>query len=269
MANKTHVSRPLNDGRLFGSQVDIIVPFHGQYEMVTALLDSIFRLTRSNYFNVCVVDDNSPNEDYIKILQKNSNKIAEKRKVKNNLSSIRLDCQHGYGEACYAGFKATESPYVCFIHSDCLIEDLGWLRSLGECLLSLKEQGVRMVSPMTNNPVVGDPAQKGEKHVRSDEPVVLASDSFLSLYCFLCHRQLFQKIGGFIKGYPFCGYEDEELAHRMRYHGYKQAVCRSSWVHHEGEATMREIMRRDPNGAGNISEANRLRCIEDMRKFLP
>jgi GT2 family glycosyltransferase len=264
MATKTFVARPMNTVSEFNSQVDIIIPYYGQYDRVMQLLESIFRLTRSNYYNLYVIDDCSPNEQYIKTIDRNAKKNAERLSQRNVLTTHRNETQRGFAGACKAGYDLGESPYVCFVNSDCLIKDSGWLRTMGQSLLNLKAQGVRMVSPMTDNPVGGDPAQKGEPFVRDGDDVVLGEDSHLSLYCFMCHRQLFNAVEGFLKEYPYGGYEDQEFAHRMKHYGYKQAVCRSSWVHHEGEVTMKSVMRNNPEVVATV-EQNRNLAIADMR----
>jgi GT2 family glycosyltransferase len=258
----------MNTVSQFNSQVDIIIPYHGQYERVTQLLESIFRLTRSNYYQIYVVDDCSANDKYINTIGINSQKNAERSRQENIVTVHRNETQLGFAGACKAGFDLGESPYVCFINSDCLIKDTGWLRSMGETLLSLKEQGVRMVAPMTNNIVGGDEAQRGECFDRHPEDAIIGSDSHLSLYCFMCHRELFSRVGGFLKNYPYGYYEDEEFAARLRKYGYKQAVCRSSWVHHEGACTIRSIWRANPNLRKVMEEENRDRCIEDMKKLI-
>lgn len=183
------------------------------------------------------------------------------------MKTIRTDEQKGFGGACKIGYEAGESPYVCFVNSDCLIEDAAWLRNMGESLLNLKSQGVRMISPMMNNPVGGDPAQRGEKYIKAEDDIIISDDSFLTLSCFLCHRELFSKIGGFIKEYKFGYYEDEELAARMKKYGYKQAVCRKSYVHHEGQKTIKSVQRANPEIRKIMEEENRQRCIEDMKKL--
>ena len=261
---KNQVVRPLNNVSTFNAQVDLIVPYHGQYAKVTDLLESIFRLTRSNYYTVCLVDDCSPNLLYLESVQKN---IVKSGRGRATFRAIRCEEQKGFAGACKMGYDATESPYVCFINSDCLIEDANWLRSLGESLLKLKSEDVRMVSAMTNNSVGGDPSQQGEKDFRTKDDVILPDNSYLSLFCFLCHRELFPRCGGFLKPYPLCGYEDQEFAARMRHHGFKQAVCRSSWVYHEGEATLKNLLRNNPDNVAQM-EKNQQRCIEDMRKLL-
>lgn len=264
---KTTVAPPIALPSDFHSGVDIIIPFHGQYEKLTTLLDSIFRLTRSNYYTICVVDDASPNSTYLKNLQLNANKNAQRRKAENILQTIRLPEQVGFAGAIKAGFEVTQNPYVCFMNSDCEVEDVNWLRAMGESLLKLKEKGVRMVAPMTNNPVGGHPAQLGEKDKRDSDHVILGDSDFLSLYCVLCHRDLFRHAGGFFKQYPYGMYEDEEFANRLNRYGFKQAVCRDSWIHHDGQQTIKTLWKARPETRKIMEEENRQRCIDDIKKL--
>jgi GT2 family glycosyltransferase len=253
----------------FTSPVDIICPYYGQYEKLSKLLDSIFKHTRSNPYRVCVVDDGSPNETFSRIMKENATKHAQQKKIRNVFQSIRLPEQKGFAAAMKAGYEATEAPYVCFLNSDCLIEDANWLRAMGECLVSLKSKNVRMVSPVTNNIVGGSEKQYGERLLRNKnpDPLILEAGEHLSLYCVMCHRELFAHCGGFFKEYPYGFFEDEEFAARMAKCGFKQAVCRRSWVYHEGAATIKSIWRRNPVVRDIMEKDNRERCIEDMRKL--
>jgi len=264
---KTTFAPPIAVPSDFNTAVDIIIPFHGHYQKLTKLLESIFRLTRSNYYKIYIVDDASPNSQFIKDIDKNSAKNASIRKADNVIKTIRLEEQRGFGGAIKAGFDASESPYVCFLNSDCKIEDVNWLRSLGEGLLAMKEQNVRMVSPVTNNAVGGHPAQTGTKENRSQNHVILQKEEFLSMYCFLCHRELFNRCGGFIKEYPYGYYEDEEFGSRMQHYGFKQAVCGDSWVYHEGQATIKSVWRTNPDIKDVMEKENRKRCIADMKSL--
>lgn len=240
----------------FNSKVDIIVPFHGQYEKVTRLIESILRFTYSNIYNLCLVDDASPNSSFIENLSK-TKMIAPLK-----LQCVRCKEQRGFGGALEVGFNKTNNPWIVFLHSDCLVEDVNWLKSLGEASLKLKAQGVRMVSARTNNAMSGDPGQEGEKgKVVSD---IILEEGHLSMYAFMVHRELFSRVGGFIKSYPYGYYEDEEFAYRLRQHGFKQGIAGASWIHHEGEATIRSLWRKDP-GLMDKMLANKERCIEDMR----
>lgn len=251
---KVHEARPIKR-RNFFSAVDIIIPFHGQYDKVRRLLESIFRNTYSNPHQICLVDDHSPNETFINDL--NSLKT---------MKCLRSEKQKGFGGAVRAGLENTSSPYVVVIQSDCVVDDLNWLTSMAEPLLTMKDKGVRMVSPKTNNPLGGDERQKGTLETEKAYPIIL-DDTHLSMYCFMCHRELFDKVGGPIKSYPLCGYEDEEFAYRMRKHGYKQAIAGNSFVYHEGECTITEVCRRDPNNV-NVVKSNRELALADIRASL-
>jgi GT2 family glycosyltransferase len=265
---KNYKARPIVSPSSFDAPVDIIIPYHGQYSKVTSLIESVYRCTRSNYITVTVMDDHSPNESFLSNMHRNAVKTAGSRNVENNFRAIRGTVQRGFAGASKVAFDRTDSPYVCFLNSDCLIEDGNWLRKLGETLLTLKDEGVRMVTPITNEPVGGHESQKGERHETSDDYVVLeGKEDYLTMYCFLCHRELFARCGGFLKEYPYGYYEDVEFAHRMRKNGFKQAVCRSSWVRHEGRATISTLWKRDPKIRTIMEEENHVRCKGDVNSL--
>lgn len=194
---------------------------------------------------------------------------AEKNLARRNspigIKCIRCEEQLGFGGAAKVGFDSSENPYVVFINSDCLITNGNWLRGLGESLLEMKKDGVKMVSSRTNNSVGGSLKQKGDKNENVDN-VILETDEHLSLYCFMCHRDLFYHIGGFIKPYPIGYYEDEELAFRMKKHNFKQGVSGKSWVYHEGEATIKSLLRKNSTEVRGIIDQNYERCLADMQK---
>lgn len=263
---KNYNARPIVTPSEFTHEVDIIVPYHGQYEKVTRLIESIYRCTRSNYFTLTVVDDYSPNESFLMNMHHNIKRSAESRNIESNFRAIRGTKQRGFAGAVKLAFDRTENPYVCVINSDCVIEDANWLRSMGETLLSMKGENVRMVAPLTNNSVGGHEAQQGDRTDRNDECVILdGEEDHLTMYCFLCHRELFARCGGFLKEYPYGYYEDVEFAWRMRKNGFKQAVSRSSWVRHEGMSTINNLWRKKPSVRKIMEEENHQRCINDIK----
>ena len=125
-----------------------------------------------------------------------------------------------------------------------------------------------MVAPRTNNIVGGHPEQFGKRHERLSEYIVLDAGDHLSLYCVMCHRELFNRCGGFFKQYPFGLFEDQEFAARMQVNGFKQAITKMSWIHHDGACTIEELWRQRPETRGIMEEENRARCAEDMKKLL-
>lgn len=241
----------------FHSKVSIIVPFHGQYEKVARLIESIYRYTHTSAYQICLIDDASPNSDFLDEMTKIPS-IEGIRSVK----CIRRMEQKGYGSAIQVGLQKTTNPWCVFMHSDCRVEDVGWLKSLGDALLALKSKGVRMIGARTNSCSNGDPRQEAEKGTTCED--VILTDTNLATHCFMCHRDLF-KHTGFIKNYPFAGFEDEEFAYRMRKHGYKQAISGKSWIHHENGATIKSVCRKDPKILDIINEENRKKALSDIK----
>ena len=246
-------ARPIAREPFSRSPVSIIIPFHGCYEKVGKLVSSIMRVTRSNPYQICLVDDYSPNSSFI-------NAIKDLPQV----FALRTEKRLGFGGALEFGFKATQQPWVVFMHSDCVVEDPRWLVEMGRTLLKLKENNVKMVSARTNNPGEGCELLKSKREEIKED--IILKEGFLPLYCSMCHRELFSHIGGFIKNYPLCHYEDEELAYRMRHYGFFQAACGKSWVRHEGGATINNLCKINPSLIEEL-EKNRDLCVEDIRKL--
>ena len=258
---KTYETRALQNRGGPKITVDIIIPFHALADKMIAAVKSIFKHTRSTNYEICLVDDCSPNA-----------RLGDSFTKAPHTKYIRLDKQVGFGGAVDMGLKETNNPWVCILHSDCEIMHPQWLTELLRCVNEHRKDKVIMVSARTDNP--GDhvsPLLKANRgDVRDD---VILEEGFLPMYCVLLHRQLFRALGSYIRAYPYAYYEDEELAARMRQKGLKQAICGTSWVHHIGGATINYLCKKqsDPKYSGpdykKIMEANYDRCLADISKL--
>lgn len=227
-------------------------------------MEAILFAVKSNPYRITLIDDGSPNATFGKRLHDEGDH--------DMIRCIRRDQQKGFGAALRLGYENTQQPWILVMHSDTRIEDPNWMLRLGESMLRFKETdpAVKLISSRTNNPGQGhDPRLKSVKPLvnRPDshrEPDIVLKDGFVPLYCAMFHRELFNHIGGFIKEYPFGYYEDEELGWRMRAYGYKQAICCSSWVYHEGGVTINSVCKSNPKAAEAMEE-NHARCVEDIR----
>ena len=251
--DKTHkLSYDIKEA-FYGAKVDIIIPFHGQENKVSKLVESIITHThKTNSYRIVLVDDAS-DSDWGALWERVP-----------GVSIVRNKKQLGFGGALYEGFINTDSPWVVFMHSDCLVETPQWMFQMGKSLVQFRESGskVKMISARSDNPGEGyDERLKASKNDTSND--VILKNSTLPLYCAMCNRELFERIGGFIKKYPYALYEDEELAHRMRKHGYLQAICGNSWVKHEGGATINVISKNSK--IRKAMEDNKELCLKDMK----
>jgi len=235
--------------------VDIIIPYHGRYDLVRRALKSVLEFTKSNPYLVTLVDDGSP--------VRPATRFIDIIKQAPQTNCMRLEEPRGFGAAINAGLAATEQPFVCIMHSDCQVRTLNWLEAMGESLVKGKKSNIRLIVPRTDNP--GDdeiPELKALHTEYTDDVVATAS---LPFYCFLCHRDLFKRIGP-IKEYPYTWFENEEFHYRMKAHGYKQAICGRSWIHHDGSATVKQLWRQHPTAEETMLE-NRDRCINDIKNI--
>jgi len=234
--------------------LSIICPFHGKYDYLTKFLENVYRYAKGFKFEVIVVDDHSPNTEYLKAL-------ANIAYLKIN----RLNKQSGFGAAVNAGIKQAIYPNVFVAHSDCRIEEANFFVNLYN---TMKERTAAtkkycLVSPKTNNHIYGDKAQLGNKG--DVTPNVILEDSYLSMYAFMADKALFQKIG-LLKEYPYAGYENKEFGVRMRVSKMEQVVCGSAWIFHHGSLTVKEVQRKDIT-ARALMQDNESLYLEDIKKF--
>ena len=243
--------------------VDIIIPFHGQADKMIRAVQSIYKQTRMPGYQICLVDDCSPNEQI-------SQSFAKAPRIKY----VRTPKQVGFGGAVDMGIKSTNSSWICVMHSDSMVVHPRWLEELLRTMGRLRDQRVMMVSARSNNPGEGVPTKLKAKQRDMEEDEVL-TDGFLPMYCALMHRQMFRLLGGYVKAYPYAMYEDVELAARMQSKGLRQAVCGRSWVDHLGGATINELCKKQtvPGFQGPdyqaIMEGNYERCCKDIANLKP
>lgn len=247
------------------SAVDIIIPFHSQYERVSSLVRGILYSVKSNPYQITLVDDCSENKTFGEEIKRQFAKEAPDG-FKPQLQYLRSEKQLGFGGALRLGFDATTSPWVLFMHSDCIVEDPNFMINMGQSLLNWKREGVpvKMVSARSDNP--GDLQEAFAKKGEFGKSDIVLEEGVLPLFCAMCNRDLFAHIGGFIKPYPYAWYEDEELAYRMRKKGLRQGVCTRAWVGHVGGATIKYLWTKNPS-AKDVMESNRDLCVADMKRL--
>lgn len=258
-------SRPLGVKPFSTSRVDIIIPFHSQYERVSQLIRSILISVKSNPYQITLVDDCSENKSFGEEVKREFAKDAPAG-FKPQVQYLRSDKQLGFAGALKMGFDATEQPWVMFMHSDCVVEDPNFMMDMGQSLLRWKREGkpVKMVSARSDNPGDLQLARAGRMD-KDDKDIVLGKET-LPLFCAMCNRDLFRHIGGFLKAYPFAWYEDEELAHRMRSAGLLQGISTRAWVRHHGASTIKYLWETRPE-TKKVMEENRSLCLADLRRL--
>ena len=209
--------------------VDVIIPFFSCYHLLSECLESLIAKTLGVFYTITLVDDCSPNKNFIANL--------EKRKVP--IQYLRHDKQEGFGAALQSGFNNTHNDWVVFLHADCRIERADWLINMLKTMQDNKDKGVKLVSARMNDGGTG----AFDENVIGSQDTDLIAEQPLPLVCALTHRNLFNNIGGFIKHYYPFGGEDLELFWRMKLYNLKQMICGKSYVHHVGGGTINNVFK--------------------------
>lgn len=255
MSYEPHPKRPLYEKKLFGfdKAVDIIVPFHGCYNYARKAVESILRFTTGVRYSIVFIDNNSESDALYK---QATDTIFTK--------VIRIEKNIGFGAAVNYGITESSNPFVVVMQSDIEIVNGNWLVKMGESLLRLKDQKVRMVSARSNNYGISEVSEAGSTRLERLQEKIL--DEPMPLHCCMFERELVKKMGGkLLKEYPYAGYEDEYLFHKMKKLGMKQAFS-NTYVEHTGGMTVKG-MCEDENVKEVIFEANRDRCISELREL--
>lgn len=227
---KIFINRKIGPRPFLGSMIEIIIPFYNKHALVSRLMSNIFNTISSNKYLITLVDDGSSNKSFTSQIEKA--KIPGVRCLKQE--------NKGFGAAVNLAIKnpfVKEIPYVMILHSDVLFDSKNCLLNLGAFLCENKDPNVKMVSPLTDNPVENFDFLKSKKG-EFKENYILNKEEFLPLYCSLCHRELFNLVG-LLDEHPYAGGEAKKFSKKMQQKGFKQAVCGNSWIHHEGKATLK------------------------------
>lgn len=232
MEEKIFLNKTIEAKPFYLSSVEIIIPFYNEQAKVINLVNDIFNTVQKNRYIITLVDDGSVNKSFVEQLQKK--KVEGLRFLKND------KCK-GFGASVNNALNnpfRKDIPFVAILHSDVRVQDQNWLFNLGQSLAIMKENNVKMVSAMTDNPTVDSSDLKAKKGQTREDKIL--EDSFLPMYCVLANRELFNRVG-FLHECPYAGVETEEFAIRMEKSGYKQGVCGKSWVQHEGRGTLKQL----------------------------
>ena len=253
MSDKTLKSN-FQTNPFYQALVEIIIPFHNQHSMVAKLYSDVFATVRTNRFVLTLVDDASKNPHFVNDIK--NKKVAGVR-------TFRSEQHKGFGAAVNLALKnppTRKVPFVCVLQSDVRLKDTTWLFNLGTSLITLKNAGVKMVSPTTNNPLSDITELMAEGP--SESPAKELATGYLPMYSFMAHRQLFAAVGP-LKENPYAGGEAEDYAKMMAEKGYRQGFCPASWVSHEGRGTLRlydndkkaqQIVRKNQDGILGLAE---------------
>jgi GT2 family glycosyltransferase len=205
-------------------------------------LDSVFRNTTSESFEVVIVDQGSKDatRDYLRTLAREH----------ANVKVVENDHNVGFAAGCNQAAKLAEGSMLLFLNNDVIVPP-NWLEDLATPMLKFdKLAGTGPTSNATGELQFDRESVRRVKNVPGDVYSYSASKRQmmggkvwyfhrLAGFCLLLKRDVFDEVGGFNDRLTF--YEDDDLCRRIVEHGYRLAIIPAAFVHHFGSSTFKQV----------------------------
>ncbi len=233
--------------------ISIIVVNYNVPVDVLKCIRSIFETTEFLNYEVIIVDNNS-----------NIGATKNFEPIADNVKTIRLDSNRGFGYACNFGMKSAKGKYILLANPDIVFEK-GSINKLFDFMESETEAGV--VGPMQIKPGIGieryytffpslysrtmqenrlymtAPIMKYrfneflDENIRNDVPFKV---DWVMGSCMLTRRKIFETLGGFDEAF-FLFEEETEWQYRMSKFGWKSYILPQSSVLHDHHSSTSKL----------------------------
>ena len=257
--------------------LSIIIPHTSTWNQCTrACLDSILNAGATSY-EIILVDNGSEDETLEEVAKLQGAINPEDPDLAPTLRLLPLGENRGFAVASNRGAEMAIGRHICFLNSDTIVSD-SWDHDLITALSRRGPEGQKIaaVGPMSNytkeaqlDPEARYDTAKGflEHVIRRRERFQdrLSFVRFLSGFCLCVNPEAWEKIGHFEESFGLGYYEDDEWSERALDSGYLLAVTLGTYIHHEGQITVRALGL----DYGEMIRENRRRIMQMNRDKRP
>jgi GT2 family glycosyltransferase len=220
----------------------IMVTFNSLHETTVPCLDSIFKHTGNEDYEVIVVDNNSSDGT--------PTYLTERALREPRLRCVLNTVNRGFAGGNNDGIRAASGRFLVLLNNDTQVSE-GWLTGLRT---SLQEDGsIGLVGPVSN--AVGNeqkiftsgvtPAEilaEGAAWVRHSRGDAYETER-LGFFCVALRRETADKVGLLDEAFDLGFYEDDDYCLRMLKAGYR-LICREDiFVYHRGSSSFGKTPR--------------------------
>ncbi len=219
--------------------VSILIVTHDGLAWTRLCLESIDRRTDWPRFEVVVADNASTD---------GSREWLGDEERRGALRAVMLPDNRGFASGINAAAEAARGSFLCLLNNDTVVTR-GWLSSLVRHLE--RDASLGMVGPSTNeiaNEAKVDVGYRELRHLDAWARSYTAGNAgraesipMLAMFCALLRRDVFDRIGPIDERFAIGMFEDDDYAMRLAAGGFRLAVARDSFVHHEGRASFRRM----------------------------
>lgn len=225
---------------IMNPKVFIIILNFNSFEDTKECLISLQEIDYSNY-EIVVVDNSSTDSSYEKL---------KKEFCEYNI--IKCNENLGYANGNNIGIKyALEkgADYVCILNNDVVVEnnfltkiikimeeskDIGLA---GPCICNYEDKNIIQAMGANINLYSGLTQGKYKGYRYNDIPHRDALVDYLGGACFVCRKEVFEKIGLIPENY-FLFFEETEFCYKAGKKGYKLLCVYESKIYHKGSSTI-------------------------------
>lgn len=210
----------------------VVIPCHNGVEWTAACLQSL--LSQTEPPDEILVVDNASSDATPRLGEQFGPTVRVLRQARNL----------GFAGGVNAGIRAATGDELLIVNNDTQAAT----NLIAELRRALHESPtIGAVAPVSNHVkgdahlVIGDFAKHPEQRAElaeelQQEPLLQDVDSLAGL-CLMLRRSTLDEVGLFDERFGHGNYEDDDLSLRLRLHGYRLAVARRAFLHHEGHAT--------------------------------
>lgn len=216
--------------------VDIIIPVYNGYDDIQLCMESILKYTDLTENRVILVNDKSPDERILPLLQ---------GYVRKHVELIDSPVNEGFSASVNKGMRASQTD-VILLNSDTIVTK-NWVEKIVACAYHDAETGT--VTPLSNSATLcSTPVMcqdnKVPENVTIDEYAEIIEKCSLKAYpritvavgfCMFIKREVIDLVGlfdgkTFERGYG----EENDFCNRAEQYGYKHVMCDDTFIYHKG-----------------------------------
>ena len=226
--------------------VDIIVPVYNAYEYTEECIKSVIKNTNLNIHRLILINDKSPDEKIMPMLQKYASENENKQIV-----VLENEENSGFVKTVNRGMTYSTNDVV-LLNSDTEVTN-NWLEKMITCAYS--NDYIATVTSLTNNGTIASVPNFGidnelpknmslEQYAKMIEEISLKRYPELTTgngFCLYIKRKVIEEIGlfddiTFEKGYG----EENDFCYRALDHGYTNVLCDDTFIYHKGTQSFKK-----------------------------
>lgn len=227
-------------------KVDIVVPIYNAYEYTEECIKSILKYTNLHEHTLLLINDKSPDEKIMPMLEKYAKENFDK-----NIVVLENEENVGFVKTVNKGMEYSKND-VILLNSDTEVTK-NWLEKIITCAYS--NEYIATVTALTNNGTIASVPNFGvdnelPKNVSLEEYAQIIENCSQRRYpelttgngfCMYIKRKVIDEIGifddvTFEKGYG----EENDFCYRALDHGYINVLCDDTFIYHKGTQSFKK-----------------------------